>query len=93
MTGIYEATYRLERVNADLNFGLVVFGDRLAQREGYKEHKGVEAIQFYLVQKHNWLPSQVKAMSPEDLRFCVAEEMSGWTLPAEAINAMDNQDR
>lgn len=61
-----------------------MFGHHIAQREKYKEHKGVDALHFYLVQKYGWMPSKVKSLSWEDLDFLFAEERSGWTLPKEA---------
>jgi hypothetical protein len=68
-----------------MDYSLEVFGDHLAEREGYKAHKGLEAICFYLVQKFRWLPRDVKSMSKEDIHFVMAEEMSGWRLPKEAL--------
>ena len=54
------------------------FGDDLAKREGYQTIDGMEAVRFYLMQKHNWLPSQVNSMSSEDLRFALTKEMGDW---------------
>ena len=51
-----------------------LLGDKLAQREGYSNLSGLNAVYYYLIQKHNWLPSQVKAMNIEDLSFCLEEE-------------------
>lgn len=67
-----------------LNYSLEVFGDELAKREGYNANDGLEAVQYYLMQKHGWLPRDIKTMSLEDLRFALAEEMHGWTLPNDA---------
>jgi len=53
---------------------LFEFGDKLAAREGYKELSGLNAVYYYLIQKHHWLPSQVKSLSVEDLAFCLEEE-------------------
>lgn len=83
---LYEAAYRLEEAQSGLNFSLYVFGDYLAKKHGYKSVYGIDAVHYYLMQKHNWLPSVIKSMSKEDLRFCLEEEMHGWTLPKEAIN-------
>jgi hypothetical protein len=69
---------------ADLKYHLICFGDHLAEREGYKEHKGIDALHYYLVQKHNWLPQVVRSMNDDDLRFLLDEDISGWTLPEEA---------
>ena len=62
---------------------LARFGDHLAEKNGYKENAGIAAIYFYLVQKHNWQPKDVKAMSTEDLTFVLSEEMSGFTMKEE----------
>lgn len=75
------ANARLHHANGELAFHLELFGEELARREGYKVHSGIDAVHFYLTTKHGWLPRDVKAMSFEDLRFTLAEEMSGWTLP------------
>lgn len=80
----YENLKRLYEADGGLNYALVVFGDHIAKREGYKEVEGLEAVHFYLVTKYHWLPPQVRAMSFEDLRFVLSEEMSGWTLPKAA---------
>jgi len=53
---------------------LYLIGDKLAKREGYSNLSGLNAVYYYLIQKHNWLPSQVKAMNVEDLSFCLEEE-------------------
>lgn len=84
MDEYYEANRRLEVVNGERAHLLFVFGDTLAKRQGYKEHRGIDAVHYYLVQKHHWLPSVVRAMNTDDLLFCMGEEMSGWVLPASA---------
>jgi hypothetical protein len=78
------ATYRLLHAEADLAYMLHCFGDELAKRHGYKANSGIEAVHFYLTQKHGWQPSVVRAMTAEDLRFSLSEEMHDWTLPADA---------
>ena len=80
----YEVTKLLRQTEATLAFHLDCFGDKLAESQSYKEVNGIEAVQYYLIQKHNWLPSQVQSMSSEDLRFALSEEMSGYILPPEA---------
>jgi len=81
----YKNLKRLYEASGNLDYALVVFGDHLAKREGYKELDGIDAIQFYLATKYRWLPSSVRAMSFEDMRFLLTEEMSGWTLPKASI--------
>ena len=80
----YETLGKLHAATGQLNYGLAVFGDHIAKREGYKEVDGLDAIHLYLVQKHHWLPRDVRSMSPDDLRFVLSEELAGWTLPQEA---------
>ena len=65
-------------------YHLDIFGDYLAEKEGYKCHTGMEAVFYFLMQRHNWTPSQVRSMNHEDLDFALAEDMQGWTLPVEA---------
>ena len=62
------------RVQSIITERLYMLGDKLAKREGYKEVSGLDAVYFYLIQKHNWLPSQVKSLNVEDLSFCLDEE-------------------
>lgn len=80
----YETLKRLREAEAGAYYALTVFGDHIAKREDYTTVDGLEAVHLYLVTKHHWLPSQVRAMSFDDLQFVLTEEMSGWTLPAEA---------
>ena len=65
-------------------FSLDVFGDFLAEREQYKSVEGLDAVHFFLVHKFNWLPSQVKNMTTDDIRFILSEEMHEWAMPEEA---------
>ena len=80
---MYELMWQSSQSGRGLDYALYVYGDVIADREEYKELTGFEAIQFYLMTKYGWLPSQVKSMSLEDLRFCMAEEMHGFVLPKE----------
>jgi hypothetical protein len=66
-------------------YHIACFGDHIAKREGYKSVDGLDAVHYYLVQKHNWLPAQARALNVEDLQFLLHEEMQGWTLPPEAL--------
>jgi hypothetical protein len=82
----FDLLKRLHESTGSLNYHLEVFGFHVAKRERYKDPAlhGMEAIYFYLVQKYRWLPSQVRAMNLEDIRFVLSEEMNGWTVPTEA---------
>ncbi len=75
---------RLHKANGDLNYLLEVFGFTLAEQQGYKDIDGMEAIYLYLVNKHHWLPRDVRSMTQEDLRLALHQEMQGWTVPAAA---------
>lgn len=75
---------KLYDAEAGLNYSLDVFGDSLAEREGYTSVDGMEAIHLYLVRKYHWLPRDVRSMTLEDIRFVLTEELADWTLPPEA---------
>jgi len=81
----YEAARRLATAESDLAYLLDVFGDTLAERNGYKSLNGIDAIHFFVVHKFNWPPAQVRAMSSSDLQFVLLEEMQGWTAPDIAL--------
>ena len=80
----YQAMKTLRLAEGQLAYHIDCFGDHLAEREGYKAHSGIKAVQFYLLGKYGWMPSQVRSMSHEDIRFCLEEELLGWPLPKEA---------
>ena len=88
---IWEAHYeqeevlkRLQEAEGNLAYCLCVFGDTIANREKYKDLDGLDAVRFYFIQKYRWLPRDVRAMSYEDMRFVLSQEMAGWTLPKAA---------
>jgi hypothetical protein len=80
----YETLRRLYGAEDEQTYFLVVFGDHIAEREGYEDVGGIEAVHCYLAMKYHWQPSQLRTMSLEDLRFFLSEEMMGWTLPEAA---------
>lgn len=49
-------------------------GNKLAKREGYQRVSGLEAVQYYLTEKHHWPPKRVRSMKVDDLWFCLKEE-------------------
>jgi hypothetical protein len=63
MENKYEVTRRLREAEGNLAYNLDVFGDTLASREGYKSVDGLEALQYFLMQRHGWLPKDVRSMS------------------------------
>ena len=68
----------------NLAYYLELFGNFVAEREGYRQLDGMDAIFFYLVQKFRWMPKDVRSMSFEDIRFVLSEEMVDWTAPPES---------
>ena len=82
---IFKAEKRLCHAKADTKYLIIRFGDHIAEREGYKTHRGIDAVIFYLVQKYHWTPSVVRNLTSDDLGFLLAEELSGWTLPEDAV--------
>jgi hypothetical protein len=80
----YRALKQKYALKGDTAYFLELYGHFLAEREGYKEMDGIDAIYYYLVQKHHWLPRDVRAMSTEDLCFVLAEEMANWKAPKAA---------
>lgn len=85
MDVMYRSIYEAELTKGKTYYALRVFGDYLAKREGYSSHTGIEAIQYFLINKYHWLPSHVKSISMEDLHFLMEEEITGWELPQNAI--------
>jgi hypothetical protein len=74
-----ELTHRLYTARGELDAMLDLFGDTLAKKQGLGSLSGMEAIHYYLVRKFGWLPKEVRAMTGEDIRFVLTEEMQGWT--------------
>lgn len=64
----------LHKTEGVLNYYLELFGDYIAEREGYRNLDGMEAIHFYLIHKFGWLPRDVKSMSLEDVKLVLSQE-------------------
>lgn len=80
----YEILKNLHSAQGELAYLLELFGDTIAEREGYKDLDGMDAVHFYLIHKFNWLPRDVRTMSYTDIRFVLTEEMRDWTSPKES---------
>ncbi|WP_439449795.1 hypothetical protein [Stenotrophomonas sp. ATs4] len=81
-----EIRYQSHHWRGRLDYVLEVFGDTLKSREGWQNDlEGLDAVAYYLMQKHHWTPAQIRAMSLEDQRFALSEEMHGWKLPEDAL--------
>lgn len=86
----YETCYRVYHAEADLAYSLDVFGDQLAEQNGLPpDLYGIDAVNFYLIKKHNWTPTQVREMSAEDKRLALSEEMQKFKMPKNAILKQD----
>ncbi|MGI2215668.1 hypothetical protein ACRN94_01440 [Shewanella baltica] len=81
---LYEQSQRLHAELGQQAYSLDVFGDALAEREKYKGVTGIDAVHLYICLKFCWKPSDVRAMTEQDLRFLLTQEMHNWTLPKEA---------
>lgn len=79
-----ELLKRGHEIQGNLNYLLEVFGHELADKQGWRDIDGMEAIWLYLINKHHWLPRDVRAMTKDDLRLALHEEMQGWTAPPAA---------
>ena len=49
--------------------GLCKIGGHIAKNEGYPNLDAQDAIYRYLIDKYNWTPDVVRALSVEDLRI------------------------
>jgi hypothetical protein len=47
---------KLYNEEANLKYILARFGDYLAEKHNYRENRGMDAVRFHLMQKHNWTP-------------------------------------
>lgn len=70
-------------VEAKLAMMLELYGEQLAEKEGWRDLSGMEAIHLYVMNKHHWPLEQIRTMSTNHLRDVLAVEMQGWTLPAQ----------
>lgn len=80
----YETDRRLRLAQAEEQYHVDVFGDHLAEKYNYNHHSGIEAVWYFLIEKHHWTPAVVRALNTEDLMFLLTEEMVGWIIPTEA---------
>lgn len=80
----YRVLRQKHTAEGNLAYYLELFGNFLAEREGYKHLDGMEAIYFYLIQKYRWMPKDVRAMNIHDIRFLLSEEMVDWCAPPES---------
>ena len=81
-------------------FCLSALGDALALARGWKL-AGLEAIEYALIQRHSWLPDQIRQLSPRDKWLSLHEELAGlktaddanqawWDREVAKLNAKDS---
>ena len=77
---IQESVERVEAFKLNLEIEatsrekITKLGDSLHDDGKTASHLGKEAVYYYLIQKHNWLPDQVRSLSTEDLFFVLDSE-------------------
>ncbi len=84
LSELEKQTKRLYDARGVAYYHLALFGDFIADREGYKELTEMEAIYFYIAQKHSWTTTYVKRLPFEELESLLIEERYGWTIPPDA---------
>lgn len=72
-----ENNRRLRTTEGELQHLIDMFGDELASRYGFKKHRGIQAVWWFLIEKYKWTPATVRALNHEDLAFLLEEERSG----------------
>jgi|GEM_PF-5814047 len=77
---INTAQRRLLAAEAELHSMTLELGDRLAETNGYRE-RGFDALVIHLVQKHGWLPRDIREMRTEDLRLVLHDEFKKHPAP------------
>lgn len=80
----YLDLYRQVLEEARIGYTLAIFGDHLAAQQGYEKHTGLDAVHYFLMEKHHWTRGQILAMTHADVLFAMSEEFDLWTMPDDA---------
>ena len=72
-------------MNAGGERTIEALGDQLAEENKYPL-QGIAAIHYHLIQKHNWLPRDVRSMSIEDIKLACASELESLVLTDELVD-------
>lgn len=67
---------KMRKYEFDLYDRLVMFGDYIAKDQRYEMVEGLEAVRFYVMERHHWLPRDVLNMSLEELDFATRESQA-----------------
>jgi hypothetical protein len=66
----------------DVLFNLYALGDKLAS-DANVSLRGIEALHYEMVIRHDWLPSVVRELPPRDIELVFRAELDSLELPAQ----------
>jgi hypothetical protein len=69
---IDEETRRLYIANAELMAHWAARGEAIAKKYKYTGLTGIDAIHRFLIDRYHWLPSQVRALTIDELELLLA---------------------
>lgn len=69
---LHAAEKRLLQVTAELSHTIARRGDKLAKKMKYGDLGGMDAIHRYLIDKHHWLPDQVRRLTVDEIQLLLA---------------------
>ena len=69
MEEFHQKTEELYVIQAKLKATIATQGDIIAEKQGYPNLSGMDAVHRYLIDKYHWLPDQVRSLSVEDLQL------------------------
>ena len=67
-----DATRRLFVAEAELRAAFAAQGATISQHHGYEGLTGIDAVHRFLIDKYHWLPSQVRALTTDELQLLLA---------------------
>lgn len=76
----YLTSAKLAMNDAKLSILLEAFGEHLAQQQGLKDVRGMDAIHLYLMNKYHWQLSYLRTLNNKYLEDVLTQEMQGWSL-------------
>lgn len=89
----YLDLYRQVLEEARIGYTLAIFGDHLAAQQKYEKHTGLDAVHYFLMQKHHWTRGQIQAMTQADILFAMSEEFDLWTMPDDARQLLEDMSK
>lgn len=67
-----ETRRKIHVLNGEMAALLEEQGDALAKRMGYDGLRGMDALHRFLIDKHHWLPHQVRSLTVDELKLLLA---------------------